>query len=207
LTNKDLSSLIQVSRETIKSLNQFKSILLENNKKLNLISSKDEEIIDTRHIHDSAQIIDLIDKNAKKCIDIGSGAGFPGIVVSIIMKHSNISTKFDLYEKSPKKSDFLQLVSEKLDLNTKILTKNIFEEKSLEADTITVRAFKPLNQIFNIMTTKFKNYKNLILFLGKTGKQNLLDASKVWDFEYKERMSVTDSDSLIVNIKNLKKKN
>ena len=111
------------------------------------------------------------------------------------------------YEKSPKKSDFLQLVSEKLDLNTKILTKNIFEEKSLEADTITVRAFKPLNQIFNIMTTKFKNYKNLILFLGKTGKQNLLDASKVWDFEYKERMSVTDSDSLIVNIKNLKKKN
>ena len=207
MTNKDLSSLIQVSRETIKSLNQFKSILLENNKKLNLISSKDEEIIDTRHIHDSAQIIDLIDKNAKKCIDIGSGAGFPGIVVSIIMKHSNISTKFDLYEKSPKKSDFLQLVSEKLDLNTKILTKNIFEEKSLEADTITVRAFKPLNQIFNIMTTKFKNYKNLILFLGKTGKQNLLDASKVWDFEYKERMSVTDSDSLIVNIKNLKKKN
>ena len=207
MTNKDLSSLIQVSRETIKSLNQFKSILLENNKKLNLISSKDEEIIDTRHIYDSAQIIDLIDKNAKKCIDIGSGAGFPGIVVSIIMKHSNISTKFDLYEKSPKKSDFLQLVSEKLDLNTKILTKNIFEEKSLEADTITVRAFKPLNQIFNIMTTKFKNYKNLILFLGKTGKQNLLDASKVWDFEYKERMSVTDSDSLIVNIKNLKKKN
>ena len=207
MTNKDLSSLIQVSRETIKSLNQFKSILLENNKKLNLISSKDEEIIDTRHIYDSAQIIDLIDKNAKKCIDIGSGAGFPGIVVSIIMKHSNISTKFDLYEKSPKKSDFLRLVSEKLDLNTKILTKNIFEEKSLEADTITVRAFKPLNQIFNIMTTKFKNYKNLILFLGKTGKQNLLDASKVWDFEYKERMSVTDSDSLIVNIKNLKKKN
>ena len=207
MTNKDLSSLIQVSRETIKSLNQFKSILLENNKKLNLISSKDEEIIDTRHIHDSAQIIDLIDKNAKKCIDIGSGAGFPGIVVSIIMKHSNISTKFDLYEKSPKKSDFLQLVSEKLDLNTKILTKNIFEEKSLEADTITVRAFKPLNQIFNIMTTKFKNYKNLILFLGKTGKQNLLDASKVWDFEYKERMSVTSSDSLIVSIKNIKKKN
>ena len=207
MTNQDLSSLIQVSRETIKSLNQFKNILLENNKKLNLISSKDEEIVDTRHIHDSAQIIDLIDKKAKKCIDLGSGAGFPGIIVSIIMKHSNISTKFDLYEKSAKKSDFLRLVSEKLDLNTEILTKNIFEEKNLEADTVTVRAFKPLNQILNIMTTKFKNYKNLILFLGKTGKQNLLDASKVWDFEYKERMSVTDSDSLIVNIKNIIKKN
>ena len=56
------------------------------------------------------------------------------------------------------------------------------------------------------MTTNFKNYQNLILFLGKKGKQNFLEASKVWDFEYKERMSVTRSDSLIVSIKNIKKK-
>jgi 16S rRNA (guanine527-N7)-methyltransferase len=100
------------------SLNEFKRILLENNKKFNLISSKDEEIIDVRHIQESAQIIDLIDKKSKKCIDLGSGAGFPGIVISIIMKHNNISTIFDLYEKSPKKSDFLRLISEKLELNT-----------------------------------------------------------------------------------------
>jgi len=90
LITNDLSSLIQVSRETIESLNEFKRILLENNKKFNLISSKDEEIIDVRHIQDSAQIIDLIDKKSKKCIDLGSGAGFPGIVISIIMKHNNI---------------------------------------------------------------------------------------------------------------------
>ena len=207
LITKDLSSLIQVSRETIESLNEFKRILLENNKKFNLISSKDEEIIDVRHIQDSAQIIDLIDKKSKKCIDLGSGAGFPGIVISIIMKHNNISTVFDLYEKSPKKSDFLGLVSEKLELNTQILNKNVFEEKNLEANSITARAFKPIDKIFKIMTTNFKNYQNLILFLGKNGKQNFLEASKVWDFEYKERMSVTSSDSLIVSIKNIKKKN
>ena len=85
LINKDLSSIIQVSRETIESLNEFKRILLENNKNFNLISSKDEEIINVRHIQDSAQIIDLIDKKSKKCIDLGSGAGFPGIVISIII--------------------------------------------------------------------------------------------------------------------------
>ena len=93
LITNDLSSLIQVSRETIESLNEFKRILLENNKKFNLISSKDEEIVDVRHIQDSAQIIDLIDKKSKKCIDLGSGAGFPGIVISIIM---NIIT-YQLY--------------------------------------------------------------------------------------------------------------
>ena len=207
LITNDLSSLIQVSRETIESLNEFKRILLENNKKFNLISSKDEEIVDVRHIQDSAQIIDLIDKKSKKCIDLGSGAGFPVIVISIIMKHNNLSTIFDLYEKSPKKSDFLRLVSEKLELNTQILNKNVFEEKNLEANSITARAFKPIDKIFKIVTTNFKNYQNLILFLGKNGKQNFLEASKVWDFEYKERMSVTSSDSLIVNIKNIKKKN
>ena len=160
LITNDLSSLMQVSRETIESLNEFKRILLENNKKFNLISSKDEEIIDVRHIQDSAQIIDLIDKKSKKCIDLGSGAGFPGIVISIIMKHNNISTVFDLYEKSPKKSDFLGLVSEKLELNTQILNKNVFEEKNLEANSITARAFKPIDKIFKIMTTNFKNYQN-----------------------------------------------
>ena len=206
LITKDLSSLIQVSRETIESLNEFKNILLENNKKFNLISSKDEKIIDVRHIQDSAQIIDFIDKNSKKCIDLGSGAGFPGIVISIIMKHNNISSKFVLYEKSQKKSDFLREVSEKLKLNTQILTKNIFEEKNLEANSVTARAFKPIDQILKIMTNNFKNYQNLILFLGKNGKQNFLEASKAWDFEYKEHMSVTSNDSLIVSVKNIRKK-
>ena len=145
-------------------------------------------------------------KFLKKCIDLGSGAGFPGIVISIIMKHNNISTIFGLYEKSPKKSDFLRLVSEKLELNTQILNKNVFEEKNLEANSITARAFKPIDKIFKIVTTNFKNYQNLILFLGKNGKQILKDAFKQWDFEYKEKRSLTSEQSFLINIKNIKKK-
>ena len=87
-----------------------------------------------------------------------------------------------------------------------VFEKNVFEQKNLEAGTIVARAFKPIQSVFEIVTKNFKNFKNLILFLGKNGKQTLLDASKVWEFEYKERKSVTSDDSLILNIKKIRKK-
>ena len=194
------------SRETIEDLMKFKRILIENNKNLNLISENDEKIVEWRHIIDSAQIIDLIDKKCKKYVDLGSGAGFPGIVMAIIMKHKKINSEIHMYEKSSKKSDFLSETSKKLNLNTKVITKNVFDEIDIEANTITARAFKPIDKIFQIMVNNFKKYENLILFLGKNAKLNFLETSKDWDFEYKDRISMTSNDSKIVNIKNIKKK-
>jgi len=204
--HKKLMKLLQVSRETIRSLNIYESLLLENNKKLNLISKSTENIIKTRHILDSAQIIDFIDKKSKICADLGSGAGFPGIVLSILFREIKSPVRMDLYEKSPKKCQFLSKVARKLDLNVLVLEKNILEQKNLKVDTIVARAFKPVQSIFEIVTENFRNFENLILFSGKNGKQALLDASKVWKFEYKERKSVTSDDSLILNIKKIRKK-
>jgi 16S rRNA (guanine527-N7)-methyltransferase len=204
--HQELMKLLQVSRETIKSLNLYESLLLENNKKLNLISKSTENIIKTRHILDSAQIIDFIDKKSKICADLGAGAGFPGIVLSILFKERKSPIRLDLYEKSPKKCQFLSKITKKLDLNVLVLEKNILEQKNLNVDTIVARAFKPVQSIFEIVTENFKNFENLILFSGKNGKQALLDASKVWEFEYKERTSVTSDDSLILNIKKIRKK-
>ena len=203
---REIIKKLQVSRETINSLKAYEDYLLENNKKFNLISKSNEKIVKIRHILDSAQVIDLIDKNDKICADLGSGAGFPGIVISILMKERKYKTRVDLYEKSPKKCIFLSTVVKKLNLNANILQKNITNQKNLHANIIVVRAFKPINSIFEIVTKNFQNFQNLIVFLGKSGKQTLLDASKVWDFEYKQRMSVTSNDSLIINIKNIKKK-
>ena len=204
--HEELIKLLQVSRETIDSLNLYETLILENNKKFNLISKSTENILKTRHILDSAQVIDFIDKNSKICADLGTGAGFPGIVLSILFKERKYPIRINLYEKSPKKCQFLSKVVKKLDLNALVLEKNVFEQKNLEADTIVVRAFKPIQSIFKIVTENFKNFENLILFSGKNGNQALLDASKVWEFEYKERKSVTSDDSLILNIKKIRKK-
>ena len=195
-----------VSRETINSLIIYENYLLENNKKFNLISKSTEKYIWNRHFLDSIQLIDFIDKNCKICADLGSGAGFPGLVMSIAAKERKMSTQFHLYEKSVKKSKFLNQICKKLNLNIKVISKNVFDQEKIEADVIVARAFKPLKIILQLIHEKSKNLKNLLLFLGKSGKQTLLDASKVWEFEYKELKSVTSDDSLIINIKRFKKK-
>ena len=146
-TQTKLIQLLQVSRETIESLNIFENLLLENNRKFNLISKSTENIIKTRHILDSAQVIDFVDKNSKICTDLGTGAGFPGIVLSILFKERKYPMRFDLYEKSPKKCQFLSKVVKRLNLNALVLEKNIFEQRNLEVGTIVARAFKPIQSI------------------------------------------------------------
>ena len=169
--HEGLINLLQVSRETITSLNIYEALLLENNRKFNLISKSTENILKTRHILDSAQAIDFIDKSSKICADLGTGAGFPGIVLSILFKERKYPIRVDLYEKSPKKCQFLTQVVTKLDLDALVLEKNVLEQKNLEVGTIVARAFKPIQSIFKIVTKNFKNFKNLILFLGKTGNR------------------------------------
>ena len=197
---------LNVSRETFPELEEFRSLILEKNKEINLISAGSEPVSRERHIIDSAQIIDFINKNDNICTDIGSGSGLPGIVLAIIMKHKKSSMRFHLYEKSYHKSNFLEEVSRKLNLNTKIFRKNIFEEKNLSTDLIVARAFKPLPVILDLAKNNFNTFKNIILFLGKNGKEILKDALKKWEFEYTEKKSLTSEDSILIKISNLKKK-
>ena len=195
-----------VSRETFSELDEFKELIIEKNKEINLISPKTINNLKNRHIIDCAQIIDLIDINNKICTDIGSGAGLPGIVLSIILKGKKIDMKMNLYEKSYHKSSFLRSVSKKLKLDSEIFQEDIFKKKNLVSGSILVRAFKPLPVILDLVEKNFDKYTNLIVFMGKNGKQLLEEAFKEWEFEYKERKSLTSDDSFLLNIKNIKKK-
>ena len=199
-------SIQNVSRETLEELNKYSSSILKKNKDINLISSSTEKSIKTRHILDSAQTIDFINKNdVKICTDLGSGAGLPGIVLAILMKPKKPEFKMIFYEKSYHKSNFLREISKKLKLNTEINQKNIFEEKNLQTDIIISRAFKPVPVIFEIASKNFKKFKYIILFLGKSGKEILKEASKKWKFDYEAKKSLTSNESLVVKISNLKK--
>ena len=146
-----------VSRETLDELNKYSLSILKKNKEINLISTSTEKSIKSRHIEDSAQIIDFIDKNdISICTDLGSGAGLPGIVIAILMKSKKPQFKVILYEKSYHKSNFLKEISKKFNLNTEINQKNIFDQKNLQTDIIISRAFKPLPIIFEIALKNFK---------------------------------------------------
>ena len=205
---KSKLNIQNVSRETMDELNSYCQSILNKNKEINLISSNSEKSINTRHIIDSAQTIDFIDKNdIKICTDLGSGAGLPGIVLSILMKPKKPLFKLIFYEKSYHKSVFLKEMTKKFDLNSETRQRNIFEEKNLYTDVIISRAFKPLPIIFQIAQNNFKNFKYIILFLGKSGKKILNNALRLWNFDYEEKQSLTSNESSIVKISNLRKKN
>ena len=197
---------LNVSRETFPELEQFRQTIIEKNKVINLISKDSEKSSKERHIIDSAQIIDFIDINGSICTDIGSGSGLPGIVLAIIMKHKKSDMKFRLYEKSFHKSNFLKEVTSKFNLNVEVYQKDIFNEKNLSSDVIVTRAFKPLPVVLELIKNNFKFFNEVILFLGKNGKELIEQVSLEWKIKYEVRESITNKGSLILKIKNLEKK-
>ena len=202
-----LARYSQVSRETIRSLVIYEELLIKTNKIFNLIGNSTINNIWNRHFLDSIQVIDFIDKNQKTLVDIGSGAGFPGLVLSIVAKERKIPLKIKLIEKSKRKINFLNEIINKLKLNADAINQNVEDEKFYFIDdSFVARAFKPLPVILELIHNKAKNFKKAIIFMGKTGHEELLQASKNWDIKYKKRMSVTSNDSFIVEIDNLKKK-
>ena len=199
---------LNVSRETCNDLEHLISMIQEKNKKINIISKKTDEkgVIRERHILDSAQIVDFVDLNSNTTCDLGTGGGMPGLIVAIAMKKIKNTMKINLYEKSHKKCVFLKEVSKKLNLNTEIIHKDIFTVKNIETGTIMSRAFKPMPIILDLVNQNFRKYKNIILFMGKTGRKILNDTLKEWDLEYEEKKSLTNEGSFILNIKKIKKK-
>ena len=205
LEYKNLEPL-NVSRETFTQFEAYCDLLKRENNKINLISKSTESQIRKRHIVDCAQTIEFIDEKYDICTDIGSGSGLPGIVLAIIMKIKKPNMKFHLYEKSFRKCEFLIEVKEKLDLNAEVFQKDIFEEKNIETDLIIARAFKPLPIILDLAKKNFKKFRSLIIFLGKNKKNVLEKTLTNWSFDYKEKISITSSESKIIQICNLKKK-
>ena len=201
-------SSLNVSRETCNDLESLASMIQEKNREINIISRKksEKEAIRDRHIIDSAQIIDFIDLNSNTTSDLGTGGGMPGLIVAIVMKNLKNNMKINLYEKSYNKCIFLREVSKKLNLNTVIIQKDIFTVKNIETGTIMSRAFKPMPVILDLVNQNFKKYKNIILFMGRSGRKILNDTLKEWDLDYEEKKSLTSNDSFILNIKKIKKK-
>ena len=193
-----------VSRETIEKLNKYKDFLLSNNKLLNLIGKTTENQIFTRHFVDSAQIYDLIEDKSE-IIDLGSGAGFPGVVLKILMDNNKISGNITLIEKSPKKCKFLQDLSDKLGLTLKIVNLKIENFKFNKISTVVSRAFKKTVDTIDILFKNDDKIINIILIKGKTYQQEIDEAKKKYTFDLEKFRSITSDESYILKISNIKR--
>ncbi len=200
---------LNVSRETCSELEILISMIQKKNREINIISKRNNEknSIRERHIIDSAQVIDFVDLNSNTTSDLGTGGGMPGLITAIAMKKIKNTMKINLYEKSHNKCVFLKDVSKKLNLNTEIIHKDIFKVKNIKTGTIMSRAFKPMPVILNLVNENFTKFRNIIFFMGSTGRKILDESLKHWDLDYEEKKSITSEDSFILNIKKIHKKN
>jgi len=192
-----------VSRETIEKLNKYKDFLISSNKLLNLIGKTTENDIFTRHFTDSAQIYDLIEDKSE-IIDLGSGAGFPGVILKILMDYNQIDGNITLIEKSPKKCKFLQDLSDKLDLTIKVVNLKIENFNLNKISTIVSRAFKNTVDTMDILFKNNDKIESIILLKGKTYQQELEHAKKKYTFDVEKFRSITSDESFILKITNIK---
>ena len=205
--NNDIEFFIKkfnVSRETIEKLNIYNDFLLENNKLLNLIGKTTENNVFSRHFTDSAQIYDLIDDKSE-IIDIGSGAGFPGVIIKILMDSKKIEGNVVLLDKSPKKCKFLDDLSKKLGLKVEIKNVKLENYKFYKISTIISRAFKKAIETVDILFKNNEKIRSTILMKGKTYQQELEDAKKKYTFDLEKFRSITSDESYILKISNIKR--
>jgi 16S rRNA (guanine527-N7)-methyltransferase len=206
--DKDIEFFIKkfnVSRETIEKLNIYNHFLLENNKLFNLIGKTTENHIFSRHFTDSAQKYDLIDDKSE-IVDIGSGAGFPGVIIKILMDNKKIEGNIVLIDKSPKKCKFLNDLSNKLGLTLKIQNVRLEDYKFSKISTIVSRAFKKVIDTIDILYKNNDKIKSIILIKGKTYQHELEDAKKKYTFDLEKFRSITSDESYICKISNIKRR-
>jgi 16S rRNA (guanine527-N7)-methyltransferase len=195
-----LSKNLNFSSEDLSKLRIFHEELLRFNKRYNLISKSTEADIWSRHILDSAQIVKYVDFNVGKSLsDMGSGAGFPGIVLSVFNKQPKFHVK--LYEKSNIKCDFLENIKNKLGLECYIFGK--YQDEEIASEYVVSRAFKQLDEVLRISREIIKVNHKLIVLKGKNAENEINKLQQPLDFMYKLEKSLTDNNSkiLIVDIK------
>ena len=197
-TKQILSKNLKFNDKKIELIEAFvKDVLIYNNK-YNLISKSSEKKIWKRHVLDSAQLIKLLDhKSFNSLADLGTGAGFPGILLSIF--YSDILTfHVKLYEKSRVKVSFLRGILKKLRLTNTYIYDSDYQSHIIDSDYIICRAFKKLPEILRISRETAKKPHKLIVMLGKSAQEELNKASKGMNYKYKLVPSITESDSKIL---------
>ena len=195
---------INPSNDTIYKLKIFVSMLLDHQKNMNLIGESTMSTIWKRHILDSAQIEKILPKENKNYItvDVGTGAGFPGIVLAVMGRKDLL-----LCEKSTKKNMFLNAVAQECNLKVKMYNDRIENLKAANIRTIIARAFAPLKNLIFKVRHCLNDETTLVLHKGRTYMKEIIEAKSLFCFNYKCYDSATNSDAKILKIDNIQEKN
>ncbi len=189
-----------VSRETIARLEQFQQMLKKWNQAINLVSKQSLDDTWKRHIVDSAEIYSESSENTRTWADLGSGGGFPGIVVAIIARELHPSRTFKLIESDSRKAAFLSLAVRALDLRVAVLNDRIEKVPPLQADILSARALAPLKTLCGYAVQHLDKAGTALFQKGINFAEEIADAKKQWRFQCNVIASKTRSGSVILQL-------
>lgn len=202
----DIEKKYNVSHETYEKLKNYQALVLEWNSKFNLISKSTETTIWERHIVDSLQLIKYITNEDKILLDLGSGAGFPGVVLAIACQEIYPDLQIKLVESIGKKTAFLHAVNEQLNLNMEIHQERIEKLNIGKVDVITSRALAALPKLLDYAKPFCKEETRLILPKGENWSLENDEALMKWLYKYEVYNSDTSDVGKILRISDLRRK-
>ena len=197
---EDFAARTNVSRETLSRLKAYAGLLIDWNTRHNLVSAGSLEDLWQRHFWDSAQLTLLIPKTAKTLADMGSGAGFPGLVLAEMLRGQVAVT---LYEATAKKCTFLVAAAERMEIPVTIRNTRIEDAPPQGFDVITARACAPLPKLLSYAQRLTGQNSVCLLSKGQNLGSELTQAHKSWNMMARQIPSLTDPSGMILEVKNL----
>lgn len=197
-SSDDFRADFDVSRETMEKFHIYEALLKKWTKKINLVAPSTVNDIWWRHFADSAQIVNHVPMRCRTWVDLGSGAGFPGLVSAILLQEAGID--FHLVESDQRKASFLRTVSRETSIKTQIHAKRIEDIDIPNADVVSARALANLEQLLSYSEPFTTKNSVFLLLKGKTWQEELANAQKLWQMEVNNIESLTENEARLLEI-------
>lgn len=204
-TQSNFAEYFDVSRETMDKLGVYASLLEKWNPKINLVSSSTLANTWHRHLADSAQLWALAPEGVRSWMDIGSGAGFPGLVIAAIAAEKSADLVVTLVESDRRKSVFLKTVAREMGVSVNVITERIEFLEPQHADILSARALASLTQLLEFAEKHRKTVGICLFPKGMRVDSELTEASTCWHMSYETFPSVTEQDAVILRIGEFKR--
>lgn len=194
---------MNVSRETTERLEHYASLLRKWNTKINLVAKSTIGDLWQRHIEDSLQLCKHIPDNTKHLVDIGSGGGFPGLVIAIESMVTGNPSSTTMIESDQRKCAFIRTVLRETDSKADVLSQRIEQVPPQNTDVITARALADLSSLFEYAERHLSSTGTALFLKGKNWRNEIEQAQNKWKFEWDAVESTTDSDAALLIIRGL----
>lgn len=193
------------SADTLGRLRSFVALLEKWNPAINLVSPASLPLVWSRHIADSAQLLEVAPPSAEHWVDLGAGAGFPGAAIAIISADSAKPIRMTLIECDRRKAVFLRTVSRETGITMEVIDERIEDAPPQNADVVSARALAPVSQLATYASRHLRHGGTALFLKGVQAEAEISSARSGWTFQLSRHQSTTDETATVLEMKDFRR--